>query len=101
MTAIASAGSLTYQWQLNGSNIGGATSSSYTTGVLGVGANGTYTCVVTDTYGSTTSQPAYLYVTANPGGGLGIPAIAQVANEEIPASGAAPTSNVVFDSMNF
>lgn len=59
------------------------------------------TCVVTDTYGSTTSQPAYLYVTANPGGGLGIPAIAQVANEEIPASGAAPTSNVVFDSMNF
>lgn len=101
VTAIASAGSLTYQWQLNGSNIGGATSSSYTTGVLGVGANGTYTCVVTDTYGSTTSQPAYLYVTANPGGGLGIPAIAQVANEEIPASGAAPTSNVVFDSMNF
>ena len=101
VTAIASAGSLTYQWQLNGSNIGGATSSSYTTGVLGVGANGTYTCVVTDTYGSTTSQPAYLYVTASPGGGLGIPAIAQVANEEIPASGAAPTSNVVFDSMNF
>lgn len=101
VTAVASAGSLTYQWQLNGVNIGGATSSSFTTAALGVGDSGAYTCVVTDTYGSTTSQPALLYVTANPGGGLGIPAIAQVANDEIPSSGSTPTSNVILDATNF
>jgi hypothetical protein len=101
VVATAAAGSLTYQWQLNGSNIGGATSSSYTTPTLGVGTGGTYTCVVTDFYGSTTSWPAQLYVTANPGGGIGIPTLGQVSNGEIPANTSTPTSNVIYDSMNF
>jgi hypothetical protein len=100
VTAVASAGSLSYQWQLNGSNISGATSSSYTTGTLGVGDSGAYTCIVTDSYGSTTSQQALLYVTANPGGGLGIPTIGQVSNGEIPSSSKAP-ADVIFFSMNF
>lgn len=42
---------LTYQWRRNGINISGATSSNYTTGVAG-----NYTCVVTNTCGSFTSN---------------------------------------------
>lgn len=101
ITALASdGGSLTYQWQLNGSNIGGATSSSYTTPTLGVGTGGTYTCQVTDTYGTTVSQPALLLVTANPGGGIGIPTLGQVANGELPPSGTAPTIDVIWFGTN-
>lgn len=99
VTAIASSGSLSYQWQRNGSNIIGATSSSYTTTALGVGDSGTYTCVVTDSYGSTESQPAQLYVSANPGGGIGIPTLGQVAEGEIPAGKV--FGSVILDSMNF
>jgi len=42
----------TYQWQLNGTNIPGATSATYTTS-----APGTYTVVITNAAGSVTSSP--------------------------------------------
>jgi len=49
---------LTYQWKLNGGNISGATSSSYSATTAG-----NYTCTVTNTCGNTTSGP--LTVTVN------------------------------------
>src|SRR4029079_8659274 len=42
---------LTYQWNLNGASISGATASSYTTSTLG-----SYTCTVSNSCGSTTSN---------------------------------------------
>jgi len=57
---------LTYQWQRNGVNIPGATSTSYTVPAAAMGDNGaTYTCVVTNgAFGSATSNPAALTVNA-------------------------------------
>lgn len=40
-------GSLSYQWQKNGTNIGGATGSNYTINPIVVGDAGNYRCVVT------------------------------------------------------
>lgn len=58
-------GSLSYQWQRNGTNIAGATSSSYTTPVLALGDSGAvYRVVVTNAVGSATSTGATLTVTA-------------------------------------
>jgi len=57
VTASASGGgTLSYQWQLNGTNVStgsGGTTSSYTTGALGLSdSGGSYTCIVTETGGS-------------------------------------------------
>jgi hypothetical protein len=62
---------LSYQWQRNGVNIGGATSSVYTTGATSVTGgshnNGdAYRCVVTNTAGTATSNIATLTVSATP-----------------------------------
>jgi hypothetical protein len=68
--AEVSSGSLSYQWQLDSgsgfSNIGGATSASYTTGALTVAAgNGySYRCNVTDSNGTVTSSTATVLVHA-------------------------------------
>lgn len=40
-------GSLSYQWQKNGANIGGATGASYTINPISAGDAGSYRCVVT------------------------------------------------------
>ena len=53
---------LTYQWNLNGSPISGATSSSYTTPAET--ANAQFTVTVSNSAGSATSNPATLSVTA-------------------------------------
>lgn len=73
VTATASSGSLTYQWQeaidVAFVNIGGATSSSYTTGAnvqSSSGINKRYQCVVTDSNGSVTTTIATLFVSAGP-----------------------------------
>ena len=59
-------GTLTYQWLKNGANIAGATSASYTiTGAQGTHA-GTYSVVVTNAYGSTTSNGGTLTVNSPP-----------------------------------
>jgi hypothetical protein len=63
VTATASAGSLSYQWKLNGGNITGATGSTYTTGALTAGDNGgLYSCAVTDSNGTTNTLGARLFL---------------------------------------
>ena len=74
--SVAASGSgLSYQWQSEApgaasfSNISGATSSSYTTGNLPLGASGTqYLCVVSNNNGSVTSNAATVTVTAQASG---------------------------------
>jgi glucose/arabinose dehydrogenase len=59
-------GTLSYQWQRNGSNIAGATATSYTIGATQAGDNGaTFRCVVSNASGTATSNAATLTVTAN------------------------------------
>jgi hypothetical protein len=54
---------LSYQWKKNGSNIGGATASSYTTPATTSGNNGDlYTCAISDYRGATLSAAATLSV---------------------------------------
>jgi hypothetical protein len=64
VAATASAGSLSYQWKLNGTNVSagsGGTTASYTTATLVFGDNGGfYTVDVTDSNGTTTSSAAAL-----------------------------------------
>lgn len=55
------AGPITYQWQLNGSNIGGATSSCYSAGTAG-----SYRCVATNACGSTTSNSVTVTINSAP-----------------------------------
>ena len=61
---------LSYQWQLNGSNLPGATSTNFTIAAVGPLDLGTYTLVVTNSVGSITSSNAVLDLWA--GGLLGI-----------------------------
>ena len=65
---VAAGGSqpLSYQWQRNGTDISGATSSSYTTPPLAlVDSGATYRVVVTNSFGSATSTNAVLTVLNN------------------------------------
>ena len=58
-------GPTTYQWRKNGSNISGATSSTYTTPVTVIGDNGAvFTVVVSNSAGTATSSSATLSVFA-------------------------------------
>ncbi len=60
------AGTVHYQWKLNGSNVG-TDSSSYTTATLTMADSGsTVQCVVTDNNGSTSTNLAYLTVVPLP-----------------------------------
>ena len=62
---VTAAGStpLSYQWQRNQSNISGATSSSYTIAAASLADNGAkFRCVVTNAFGSATSNEATLTV---------------------------------------
>lgn len=60
---------LSYQWQKNGSDIIGATASSYSIAAVALADAGNYRAVVSNSFGSVTSQAATLTVTpfnANP-----------------------------------
>ena len=58
---------LSYQWRLNGANIGGATSATLTLTSVTVGqSGGSYSCVVTNIAGNATSSAATLTVNAAP-----------------------------------
>ena len=62
VTAVGE-GTLSYQWQKDGSNISGANSSSYTTEIATLSDNGTtYRCVVSNSNGSVNSSSATLFV---------------------------------------
>src|SRR5512140_2624488 len=62
--AAIGSGTLSYQWQKNQSDIGGATSASYTTPTLTAADSGShYRCVVSNTYGQATSSEVLLSVT--------------------------------------
>jgi hypothetical protein len=98
VTATSSGGSLSYQWKKNGTNIGGATSSSFTTGTLTINDdNSSYTVVVTDSNGSTTSSAAILRTFWNLSGAISVAAIGQAAVDEIPSS----TPSVFTDALFF
>ena len=57
---------LSYQWQKNGANIAGATSSTYTTPPVVAGDSGSaFRCVVTNPIDSVTSNPGILTVSGN------------------------------------
>lgn len=56
------AGTLTYQWKKDGTDISGAESASHVIDPVSAGDAATYTCVVTGTCGSVTSQGATLTV---------------------------------------
>jgi hypothetical protein len=65
----AGAGTLSYQWQLGGVDIAGATSASYTLPSAQAFHAGSYTCIVRDGTASNTSNAATLTVTAAPASG--------------------------------
>jgi len=55
-----------YQWQRNGANISGATSTSYSIASTTLGDNGAgFRCIVTNSFGSATSNTAVLTVTTD------------------------------------
>ncbi|HBG71679.1 MAG: hypothetical protein A2W93_06790 [Bacteroidetes bacterium GWF2_43_63] len=55
---------ISYQWQKNGVNIAGATSSTYTIASVTAGDTATYRCVVTNSFGNDTSNGAVLTINA-------------------------------------
>jgi sugar lactone lactonase YvrE len=66
-TVVASGTNLNYQWLLNGVAIAGATSSTYSISSASQSDLGSYTVVISNNYGSTTSNSASLTSTTNPG----------------------------------
>lgn len=64
--AATSTSPLSYQWRKNGSNISGATTSSYTINPVASGHAASYDCVVTNGCGSATSNAAILTVNTPP-----------------------------------
>ena len=71
---------LSYQWRINGNDITGATSSSYTISSVSTANAGTYAVVVSNPYGSVTSDNAILSIEA-------VPNLAPVAAITSPLSG--------------
>ncbi|QQS09860.1 MAG: immunoglobulin domain-containing protein [Phycisphaerales bacterium] len=61
-TVAVSGNTPAFQWRKNGTNIGGATSNSYTIASVIAGDAGSYDCVVTDTCNTITSNAASLGV---------------------------------------
>jgi hypothetical protein len=61
-------GPLRYQWQMNGTNIPGATAGSYTKSNVQTTDAGNYQAVITNTYGSVTSSVAVITFGSQPVG---------------------------------
>ena len=88
--AAAGAAPLSYQWKKNGTAIGGATASSYSTPATTSADNGAhFTVVVSNTAGSATSNAATLTVNATNSGTLAVwtaPGLDRVAATDAPGS---------------
>lgn len=65
-TVVAAGSNLTYQWRRNGTNIGGATSATYSLANVTAANAGNYDVVVTGTCGSVTSNAVALTVNTAP-----------------------------------
>ena len=65
---VSSATTPSYQWKKNGTDISGATSSSYTINNVTASDAATYVCEITNTAGTVLSDPAYLntYIAIQP-----------------------------------
>ena len=63
--SVASANATGYQWQLNGTSIPGATNSTLPLSNVGTTQRGSYTVVVSNSYGSVTSSAATVTVSVN------------------------------------
>ncbi len=94
--SIATTGTnLSYQWQKNGTNISGATNSSYTTPITTVSDDGAlYSCVVTNTGGSVTSSDATLTVN------YAAPVITQQPQSQSVIEGSTATFSITATSMS-
>jgi hypothetical protein len=83
VTATTATGTLTYQWNFNGTAIPGATASTYSFASAQASNAGNYSVTVTNSAGSITSSNATLTITAPPpappkssgGGGGGAPSL--------------------------
>ena len=64
LSVSAKGGGLSYQWRKNGTNIAGATASTYTATNVNSTYEGIYDCVVTNANGSVTSLPAKVNIYA-------------------------------------
>jgi len=65
-TVTVTGAGLTYQWQKNGLNIGGATNQTLTLNNITISSAGNYSVVITGTCGSSISDPAALTVAVKP-----------------------------------
>jgi hypothetical protein len=83
-------GTLTYQWRFNGSAISGATSASFTVSNAQTANAGSYTVVVANTVGSTTSNAATL--TVNTSGSGGIIYVSPTGTDSNPGTLSSPTT---------
>ncbi len=85
-----------YQWQFNGVNINGATSTSLTIGNAQPGNGGNYAVVVTNSAGSITSAPAVLTIWVTPSIGVQPGSVTNIAgttaNFSVTATGTDPLS---------
>jgi trimeric autotransporter adhesin len=95
VSATSSGGSLTYQWRKNGSNIPGATSSSYTISSIVLGDAATYDCVLANGTDTATSSSVSLHIspsfTTNIGGSASLN-VGDVLSLSVVATGESPIS---------
>jgi hypothetical protein len=69
LSVAATGGQLAYQWHQNGTNLSGATGSSFVVPSVGAGNAGSYTVTVTNRLGSVSSTPPAVITVINPGPG--------------------------------
>ena len=92
----------TYQWLLNGSQIGGATNASYTTPALTTANSGAvYTVTVTNTAGSVTSSGATLTVTNIASAVLAPSVLVLTAAQEASITATTPSSVTFSQAVTF
>jgi len=72
ITNLAGTAPITFQWQKNGVNITGATASSFTLTKPSAADTGTYTCVLTNPAGSSSTDKGIFTVAVLPSGQISI-----------------------------